>query len=200
LRCSACAGKNELNFLEARPLRLASRSSHIRKQPRQGSQSLAQHSDGTKTQYGDGSNRWHRGKIRPRVGRKNQKQNSKNQKQQVPNPFQGRDYFVGRMHFVAHPFKLMAEREPSAARGQTIINSAGRHRESAARLCYGTRSIPLDVRAMANFTARKFRRQRRDSRSTTFSRTTSIRFARRQGGPIAMDAAMPDTSRTAAGR
>jgi hypothetical protein len=53
---------------------------------------------------------------------------------------------------------------------------------------------------MANFTARKFRRQRRDSRSTTFSRTTSIRFARRQGGPIAMDAAMPDTSRTAAGR
>jgi hypothetical protein len=53
---------------------------------------------------------------------------------------------------------------------------------------------------MANLTARKFRRQRRDSRSTTFSRTTSIRFARRQGGPIPMDAAMPDTSRTAAGR
>jgi hypothetical protein len=53
---------------------------------------------------------------------------------------------------------------------------------------------------LANSTARKFRRQRRASRLTAYSRTTSIRYMRRQSGPIPMDAAMPDTTCSAAGR
>ena len=53
---------------------------------------------------------------------------------------------------------------------------------------------------MANSTARKFRRQRPASRLTAYSRTTSIRYTRRQGGPIPIDAAMPDTTCIAAGR
>jgi len=80
------------------------------------------------------------------------------------------------------------------------IHTARFRREFAGLPCYGTRPISQGLCALANFTARKFRRQRRPSQSTIFSRTTSIRFARRQGGPIPMDAAMPDTSRTAAGR
>lgn len=80
------------------------------------------------------------------------------------------------------------------------IHTARFRREFAGLPCYGTRPISQGLCALANFTARKFRRQQRASQSTTFSRTASIRFARRQGGPIPMDAAMPDTSRTAAGR